>query len=162
MIDNASDLLSSARLADPMLQLFEPDGRPRATVPLNIGGWRCAIAARAGEVAVLDESVREFVLVAADGAYTGRARLPEGLQPRDRSLGPITYSPDGRELWLVGHDLVLYRFETASSCAGPPCGESRWSRWSGEPGRAWLVHEEHQRTLLASAAGARLKTVPRP
>lgn len=89
-----------------LLQVFDPDGRPRASLPLS-GFSHLPLAAKRGESAVLNETSRELLVLATDGSYSGRAPMPAGLG----SLGPITYSPDGTELWLVDRELVLHRFE---------------------------------------------------
>ena len=89
-----------------LLQAFDPDGRPRASLPLS-GFSHLPLAAKRGECAVLDETSRVLLVLATDGSHSGRALLPQAIT----SLGPITYSPDGSELWLVDHDFVLHRFE---------------------------------------------------
>jgi hypothetical protein len=100
---------ANARYRDPgtFLQLFEPDGHPRATLPLRMSQYDPPLAAKPGECAVLDVTSRELLVLATDGSYSGRAPMPADPS----SLGPITYSPDGSELWLVDRELVLHRLE---------------------------------------------------
>jgi hypothetical protein len=89
-----------------LLQVFDPDGRARASLPLS-GFSHLPLAAKRGECSALNETSRELLVLATDGSHSGRAPLPQAIT----SLGPITYSPDGSELWLVDHDFVLHRFE---------------------------------------------------
>lgn len=107
VIDRGIEGTANHQDSETVLQLFEPDGRPRATIPLPSMEFRPPLAAKPGECAVLDVTSRELLVLATDGSYSGRAPMPADLG----SLGPITYSPDGSELWLVDRELVLHRFE---------------------------------------------------
>jgi hypothetical protein len=106
-VDHGNPDVANYRDPGTFLQLFEPDGRPRSTLPPRMSHYDPPLAAKPGECAVLDRDSRELLVLATDGSYTGRAPLPADLD----SLGPITYSPDGSELWLIDRELVLHRFE---------------------------------------------------
>lgn len=107
VIDRGNGGMANHRDPQTVLQLFEPDGRPRATLPFPSLEFRPPLAAKPGECAVLRRSLNELAVLPMDGSRTGRAPLPADT-PEPRA---ITYSPDGTELWLVDRELVLHRFE---------------------------------------------------